>query len=357
MKRKRILYIARVKISFSALDHKVLTEKYEVITYVIDTKRTGAGYLLNLVSLAFFILSHARHTDAMVTWFGDYHSAVMSFFGKLLHIKVIIFAGGQEAICYPLLRKGVYLKKWRGRMVKYALRHATHIIPNHASLIYHENYYYDPDGKKDGIKYYIPDIKTPMTIIPNGINTEHFYRDPSIAKEPDRVLTVGTMGSVFDFLNKGFDLFSEMARRNPDLKFTMIGINRQLLPWIEENYGVSSIPNLELVFFNNKDEEQFKNYNRAKVFVQASITEGMPNTLGEAMACECIPVGSNVNGIPDAIGDTGVLVYHRSVAELEQAVRKALKMDTGKEAREQVMKNFTYAIRKEKILDLLEKIL
>ena len=357
MKRKRILYVTHVRIAFFALDQKMLSEKYEVIPYFMDTKPSGASYMLNLAALALYILWNARKIDAMITWFGDYHSAVMSFFGKLLGKKVVIFAGGQEAISYPELHKGVYQKKWRGRIVKYALCNATHVVPNHASLLYHENYYYTPDGKKDGISYYIPDFKTPVTIIPNGMNTDSYFRDPRIKKEQDRVLTVGSMGSTYDFINKGFDLFTELARRNPDLNFTLIGVRRQFLPWMEATYHVSSIPNLELVFFYCRDEDLFENYNRAKVFVQASITEGMPNTLSEAMLCECIPVGSNVNGIPDAMGGTGVIVYRRSVEELELAVRKALAMNSGAAARKHAMENFTYAIRKEKLLALLEKIL
>jgi glycosyltransferase involved in cell wall biosynthesis len=357
LKKKRILYVTHLKIAFFALDQKMLAEKYEVIPYFMVTKPSGARYLLNLAVLALFILRNARKFDVMITWFGDYHSAVMSFLGKLLHRKVIIFAGGQEAISYPELRKGVYRKKWRGRVVKYALCNATHVVPNHASLLYHENYYYTPEGKKDGIRYYIPEFITPTTIIPNGMNTESYFRDQAIEKEPDRVLTVGSMGNTYDFLNKGFDLFTALARRNPDLKFTLIGVKRQFLPWMEEHYQVSSIPNLELIYFYCPDEVLFRNYNKAKVFVQASITEGMPNTLNEAMSCECIPVGSNVNGIPDAMGGTGVIVFHRSVEELEEAVRKALTMDTGAAAREHALNNFTYAIRKEKLLILLDKIL
>ena len=357
MKKKRILYITHVKITFLALDLKLLEEKYNVIPFCLGSRLNGSGFLINMTSLTFFILRHAWHTDAMITWFGDYHSFIITLLGKMLRIKVIIFAGGQEAICYPELQKGVYNKMIRGWLVKFALRNASHITANHTSLLYHENYYYTPAGKKDGIKYYISDFKTPVTIIPNGINTEIYYRDPRIEKLHDRVLTVGSMVSNFDFLNKGFDLFTELARRNPDLKFTMIGIKQQFMPWIEAHYNVSTIPNLELVFFFCKNEVLFQHYNQSKVYIQASITEGMPNTLNEAMFCECIPVGSNVNGIPDAMGGTGVIVYHRSVEELELAVRKALTMDTGILAHKHTLNNFTYAIRKEKLLNLLEKIL
>jgi glycosyltransferase involved in cell wall biosynthesis len=354
---KKILYIKHADSSFVLSDQRILEKEYRVVPFLINQKGSGFYFLGRMIALCFFILANARGTKGMVTWFGDYHSAVMAFFGKMLGVKVIIFAGGQEAICYPELRKGVYFKKVRGGFVKYALRNATYIIPNHKSLIFHENFYYTPEGKKDGMKHYIPGIKTPMTIIPNGIDTEKYYRDVNIAKDPLQVLTVGTMSSNADFLNKGFDLFTEMARRNPALKFTLVGIKKQFMPWIEENYQISSVANLELIFSFVADKVLFLNYNKAKVFVQASITEGMPNTLSEAMLCECIPVGSNVNGIPDAIGDTGVIVMHRNVEELEAAVKRALTLDSGAAARERVLGNFTFDLREKRLLELLDEIL
>jgi glycosyltransferase involved in cell wall biosynthesis len=353
----RLLYIKHANSSFVLSDQRILEKEYDVVPFLINQKGSGFYFLRRMAALVVFILRNGWGASAMVTWFGDYHSAVMAFFGRLFGIPVIIFAGGQEAICYPELRKGVYFKKWRGRCVKYALRHATHIIPNHKSLVYHENFYYTSDGKRDGMKYHVDRLETPMTIIPNGIDTAKFYRDETIPREPLRVLTVGTMSSNADFLNKGFDLFTDMARRNPDLQFTLIGIRRQFMPWIEENYHISSVPNLEIILSFVPDEVLFTNYNKAKVFVQASITEGMPNTLSEAMLCECIPVGSNVNGIPDAIGATGIIVMHRDVAELEQAVRKALTLATGLTARQQVLSNFTFALREERLLTLMKEIL
>ena len=233
---EKILYIKHANSSFVISDEKILGKRYRVVPFLIDQKGSGFYFLGRMLSLCFFIVRNSRDARLMVSWFGDYHSALMAFFGKILGIKVIIFAGGQEAICYPELKKGVYFKKIRGWFVKYALRNATAIIPNHKSLILHQNFYYSPDGKMDGIKHYIPGITTPIYIIPNGIDTGKYYRDTGIVKDPKHVLTVGTMSSTADFLNKGFDLFTEMARRNPDLQFTLIGIKKQFMPWIEENY-------------------------------------------------------------------------------------------------------------------------
>jgi len=165
------------------------------------------------------------------------------------------------------------------------------------------------------------------------------------------------MNSIYDFLNKGFDLFISLARRNPDLNFILIGIEKQFLPWIENNYPFFDIPNLTVIYLYCPYEPLFESYNKTKVFIQASITEGMPNTLCEAMLCECIPVGSNVNGIPDAIGDTGIIVKKRDVVELEVAMRRALELNTGVEAANRIKENFSFDLREKKLISALEEII
>ncbi len=352
---KKILYIKHAESSFVLSDQRILESEYKVVPFLINQKKGGFYFFKRMVNLVVFLLWNAPGSSAFVTWFGDYHSAVMVALGRLMGKKVIIFAGGQEAICYPELKKGVYYKKWRGRFVKFALRHSSMIIPNHESLIFHQNFYYTADGKKDGIKHYVKGITTPINVIPNGIDTRKFYRNSNIPKEANQVLTVGTMSSTADFVNKGFDLFVNLSRNNPDLNFTLIGIKPHFMPWIEEHYQISKVPNLKLIFSFCPDDVLFSEYNRAKVFVQASITEGMPNTLNEAMLCECIPVGSNVNGIPDAIGDTGVIINKRGVKALENAVQKAITLDTGTKARQHVLDNFTMALREERVLRLFHE--
>lgn len=353
---KKILYVKHADSSFILTDQRILEKHFHVVPFIGNQKKGGFNFIRSMLSLGIFILSNLRGTSLMVTWFGDYHSAIMVFLGKMFRIRVVIFAGGQEAISYPELGKGVYLNRMRGRFVRYALRNAALIIPNHDSLLYHENYYYTPEGKKDGIRHHVPGFRTPFAVVGNGIDTSRFFRDSGIEKDPVNVLTVGTMSGQADFVNKGFDLFIEMARRNPDLEFTLVGIKRPFLPWISEKYRLEEIPNLELVYSFCPDDVLFRAYNRATVFVQASITEGMPNTLNEAMLCECVPVGSRVNGIPDAIGDTGIIVNRRSVEELESAVRRALLLNTGTAARNRVLSLFSLDRREEALLEVFDRL-
>ena len=353
---KKILFIKPANYSFTLNDQKILEKHYRVKSFLINQKKARINFIGRIISMIFFILFNARKTKMMVTWFADYHAAIMVFMGKILNIKVVIIAGGQEAVCYPELKKGVFYKKFRAKFVRFALRHADLILPNHESLIYHENYYYDPAGKKDGMKFYVPGLKTKIIVIPNGIETNKFYREPSIPKDPKTILTVGTMNSVYDFLNKGFDLFISLARRNPDLNFILVGIKKPFLPWIEKQYPFYDIPNLKVIYSFCPHEVLFESYNKAKVFIQASITEGMPNTLCEAMLCECIPVGSNVNGIPDAIGDTGIIIKKRDVTELEAGLRKAIELNTGVEASRRIKENFSFDLREKNLISALEEI-
>ena len=356
--RNTILFIKPANSSFILTDQNLLDKHFHVIPFLI---RQSAGkwiYFKDLLSLSFFLVGKAGKSDAFVCWFGDYHTAIMVAIAGIFRKKTVVIAGGQEAICYKELGKGVYRNKIRGWCVKYGLRNATLILPNHASLIYHENYFYNSlHPHIDGIRHYVKGLKGNIIVVPNGIDCTRIDRNPAIAKDPDMALTIGTMNMVADFYNKGFDLFVELARLNPSRHFVIIGIKKHFLPWIEDHFKVSGIKNLEIIVSFCPDEVIQDCYNRAKVYLQISITEGMPVSLGEAMLCECIPVGSNVNGIPDEIGKTGILVYKRDITELNAALEKAFNMSTGAEAREHITRNFSLNRRETDLTNAINNLL
>jgi len=356
--RRTLTYIKPSNSPFIITDQKLLEKHYNIIPFLVKQRGKKSKFFMDLFSLAFFLLRNTGNSEIFICWFGDYHAAIMVLVGRILKKKSIIIAGGQEAICYKELGKGVYLKKIRGWCVKYALRNATLILPNHASLIYHENFFYNPDNPHiDGIRHYIKDIKGEIIVVPNGIDFSRIDRNPEIKKIPNLVLTVGSMNTKADFYNKGFDLFIELSRLHPDKEFVLIGVRKAYLGWIEENFKVSEIKNLLFIPTFCPDEILTDYFNKAKVYLQVSITEGMPVSLGEAMLCECIPVGSNVNGIPDAIADTGVLVYKRDVNELSEALSKAFKLNTGATARKHTLEHFSMAQREEKLIAAIQSII
>jgi glycosyltransferase involved in cell wall biosynthesis len=355
--KKTLIFVKPADSSFIISDQKILEKKYTILPFLIASTSNKLKFLLSLVKLAFFLLRNKGKTDAFVCWFGDYHAAVMVFVAQLTAMKTIILAGGQEAVCYKELGKGVYQKPFRAWCVKYALRNATLILPNHESLIYHENTFYNADKPHiDGIRHYVKHIKGEIIVVPNGINFSRIDRNFAIEKDPNLVLTVGTMNKEADFYNKGFDLFIALSRLHPEKKFVLIGTSKAYHEWIESNYKVSEIKNLKIIPSFCPDEILSEYFNKAKVYLQVSITEGMPVSLGEAMLCECIPVGSNVNGIPDAIGDAGLLVYRRDITELSKALERAFTLNTGAKARTHTLEHFSLELREERLIAAISSI-
>lgn len=355
----KILFIKPSNSSFINIDLKILESIYNVKTFSLNQGgEKKIKYLFRLISMIWFLLQNMKNSKAFVIWFADYDAAVMVLIGKLFRKKTVIFAGGKEAVCYKELGKGVYIKKFRGACVRFALRNATLVLPNHKSLLYHENTYYNAENPHiDGIQHYVPNLRCKIEIIPNGIELDRINRDPAIEKQHNLIFTVGNMNQLVDFYNKGHDIFIDLARRNPDLEFVLINLNPKYLHWVEENFRISEIKNLTAFSTFCNAETLNSYYNRAKVYMQASITEGMPQSVSEAMLCECIPVGSNINGIPDAIGPCGVIVKHRNIEEWDTAVRKALSLDTGKQAREYTIQNYSYPVREKKIKEVFANLL
>jgi glycosyltransferase involved in cell wall biosynthesis len=83
----------------------------------------------------------------------------------------------------------------------------------------------------------------------------------------------------------------------------------------------------------------------------------MPNALCEAMLCECVPVGSTVNGIPEIIGETGVLVHKQDLEVMERALRKAVDMATGPAARSRILQNLPPEKRREMLIRVFRTVM
>jgi glycosyltransferase involved in cell wall biosynthesis len=98
-------------------------------------------------------------------------------------------------------------------------------------------------------------------------------------------------------------------------------------------------------------------YQRAKVYCQPSYIEGLPNSVCEAMLCGCVPVGTDVGGIPNAIGGFGFLVAYGDPDLLKGAIEQALAAPAamGERARAHVAMNFAIHSREEGLLRVLEE--
>ncbi|MBK6284599.1 MAG: glycosyltransferase family 4 protein [Draconibacterium sp.] len=153
-------------------------------------------------------------------------------------------------------------------------------------------------------------VERKVNWIAKKANTQLIYNCVNIAEnnniKPEKenlIITVGLIDSERTFFLKGIDTFIEVARLLPDLKFMIIGLSKNL----PENILKSLPKNLES-FDRVNHEELEKFYKKAKIYCQFSRTESFGVAIVEAMNFGCIPVVTNVGGMPELVGKNGRIV-------------------------------------------------
>lgn len=347
--KNKILFVYTNRSSFVKKDIEILSQKYKVDEWFFDAFpkwKTPFTFLKQL----FFLLFNTHKYSIIITQFASYHSMLPSLAGKLFKVHVLIICGGTESAGFPSINYGNFNKKTLAWATTVSINNATHLAPKHQSLI-HFNYDYDDhDFAEQGLQFFIKKFKTPYTVIENGYDAGKFKCIS--AKKKNTFITVAAGIEMPNTIAlKGIDLVIEVAPLFPDCTFYIIGVpdgfNMNL-----KSANVICLPQL-------KNDELIKHFSEAEFYLQLSMSEGFPNAICEAMLCECIPIGSNVNAIPDIIADTGFVLEKKNVELLQQIIKYALSCDKAllrKRARNQISNNFTIENRAKKLLDLLLKL-
>ena len=171
-----------------------------------------------------------------------------------------------------------------------------------------------------------------VTSIPNPIDTRIYC--PADRLKARKLLGLPQDGRIILFVsqrvtnpNKGMQYLVEachlLAQQYPDmLKDTSVAI---LGGHAEELQGQLPFPTHALGYIN--DEHQVvKVYNAADVFVLPSLSENLPNTIMEAMACGIPSVGFRIGGIPEEIDhlQNGYVANYKDADDLAKGIRWAL---------------------------------
>ncbi len=362
--RTGILFIKHYSTNakFILNDIDILKENFEVDVYTSEIKKNLSS-AFSIIHQFFYILFRIRKYKLFYIWFGDYHSYVPVLLGKVFGKKTVIAIGGYDATNIPEIDCGAFnengiRKKIRSYMLRFSLENADRLLVVDDSLIKNTNSYIYSDipGRKplkDGILNFIPVIKNRIEVVYTGFDENYFKRDEKIAKERF-VLSVGYIPNENELRRKGFDKLIEVSKIMKDTEFVLIGFNETQL----KKFSNIDLPNVKLLGFVSIDELR-SYYNRAKVFAQLSLFEGQPNSLCEAMMYECIPVGSDVNGIPRVIGESGFIVYKKDINEITDKLSAALASPEtlGKLARKRILENFSLSKRKDRILKIVKGLL
>lgn len=364
MKKDKVLFVKKYNTNpkFMTNDMEILEEEYDVTCNNVKAT-ANALIIFSLIKEFFYLLFNIWRFRLVYIWFADYHSFLPVLFSKLTGRKSIICAGGYECTYIPEINCGVFTKasfakRIRNFCVTYSLKNCSLILPVDETLIENTNNYIysdipDKQPLRDGIKNFIPGIKTPMQTLYLGYDAGVFRKAEGLVKE-NSVISAGLIINDDEYRRKGFDVLIECAKIMPDVKFVLIGLNDEFY----DKLNSLKLPNIELHKIISYDK-LVAEYSKAKVFAQISMFEGMPSTICEAMMCECIPVGSDVNGIPKIIGSTGEIIRKKNTDKSAAAISKALAMseEYGSRARHHILENFSLDKRKEKLLHIIRKLL
>jgi glycosyltransferase involved in cell wall biosynthesis len=310
----------RLKVAFiyySSLSSFIKND-YNILSRYFNVREVNIKSIRDMLKLARSII----WCDLSFVWFAGKHAFPAVILSKLLMKKSIVVVGGYDVAYLPEINYGQFASSWSNRMcAKFALKYADKVLV------------VDPSLKEDAIRNANVDGRN-FEYLPTGYNFSKFH--PRGEKE-NLVLTVAP-GESWDRVRiKGVDIFVESAKYLPDIRFLVIGIQGAALSKLKERAS----PNTEFVGPISQ-EELITYYQKAKVYCQLSMREGLPNALCEAMLCECIPVGTKRNGIPTAIGDIGFYVEYGNSEETAKAIKLALASpaELGRKGRERIKNQF-----------------
>lgn len=170
-------------------------------------------------------------------------------------------------------------------------------------------------------------------------------------KKENIVLTVAGANNIKRAKLKGLDTFVRAAAEFKNIKFIIIGAEKEARFFLENEKS----ENVTVLGFLNQDEI-LNYYQKSKVFCLLSYREGLPTVMCEAMLCECIPVGTHVQGIKSAMGDVGFYCDFKDVKSTVEAIKKGLKAPDyiGKRARERIITMYPKEKREKGLIQIIK---
>ncbi len=340
--------------SFIREDESILSEFCQVDRYSFRMSKRLFPFVIEFCKLLYFSIFKIPSYDIVYCWFADYHSLLPVIMGRLYRKKSVIAVGGYDAVSIPSIKFGAFYKNnFRAFCAKFSLKFAHYIFPVDQSLICGINVYADPVGigYSIGINHFVKKIYGTIYLLPTGYDPDKWKRNDDIDRNRS-VITVAGARDKTQYLRKGLDLYIKIAELLPETDFFIVGLKGEMEEYARQNAPTNVIFLGYLSHIELPDE-----LSKHKVFAQFSLSEGLPNTLCEAMLCECIPVGSNVNGIPEAIGECGFVLEKKDPVLAATLISKALQADSslGRAARERIITKYPKNKRRETLLKLLKE--
>mgnify|MGYP001818231337 CR=1 FL=1 len=293
-----------------------------------------------LKQFIFLLFNFYKYKDIVIQSSG-YLSFFPVIFGKIFKKPIIIIAIGTDCAKLPEINYGAHTKQLLSWFTNFSFKNASLILPVHKSLEKSYYSYMDVEYPDQGIRSFNPTIKTPIIEMVNGYDTKK-WQNKNLDRIKNSFLSVTFAVDEIGHYRKGIDLIVKAAELFPEYYFTIVG----------KVYLKRKCPkNLHLID-NVSQQELLDIYNNHEYYFQLSMFEGFPNALCEAMLCGCIPIGSNVAGIPDIIGENGYILKQKNTDVLKGLIENLSNNTlTSNDARSQITANFPLERRENEFLN------
>lgn len=175
----------------------------------------------------------------------------------------------------------------------------------------------------DVAKYYDNIVKTKHLVLPNPVDQSDLYSDYSFSNR--RIVAVGNMKMEkdYDTLIKAFAI---VTNEYQDATLHIYG-RKNATVYESLKHTVDLFDLSKKVYFEGEVNDVKSKIMNARCFVLSSISEGMPNSLMEAMSIGLPVVSTDCDFGPRSLivdGKNGLLVKNSNHIELSDAIRKVL---------------------------------
>lgn len=342
--KNNVTVVYSIERSFVKSDISIL-EALGLKVYKIhsEPEKTLMYFLYNRLKESWLSVFYIFKSKLLIAWFNDYHSFIPILISKLFLKKSVIIVGGYDAIVDNKNNHGLFLKGGlRSTIAKLNYKMVNEVWIVHKSLENGCDFAKQKFNIISGVRSFTSKKNIVIKEINTGYDTRFWNYDQS--EEKTGILTAAFFSEKRVINIKGLNIFNKLASLLPNINFTIVG---------ESGIRISDFINLEsnIKVMGVQNRSQMKElYQKNKFYFQGSRLEGLPNSLCEAMLCGCIPIGSRVFGIPDAIGKTGVLFdTEKDIEQIVEFINSDLGATDSKNARNRVVRKYDISKRTEKI--------
>lgn len=216
--------------------------------------------------------------------------------------------------------------------------------------------------KKEAMKYGLSSDKA--WVIHPSVDPD-FFRGADIRKSNNNYLNI-IITSPLRWV-KGYEYalltIHHLVKKKVPIRFDIIGNGPERLRIL---FSIQDLNLEKYVFLHGKlpPERVRDKLQKADVFLLSSLSEGISNSVIEAMACELPIVTTDCGGMREAVtdGEEGFVVQVRDIKAMARAImtlweNPSLRKEMGQAGRKRILKDFTLDQQAEKFIRLYQTIL